>query len=114
MKWVWTILTTALILWFAQVFLFLFLFADLIVNVLLRLVVLFGQHLDNSALHTFISKLLAALLFPINQIMPISDQDSAPTMFSRLGLDSVVWGVVVGTVIHFVAGLGKKSASAKN
>jgi hypothetical protein len=102
MKLVWTILTTALIFWLVQILLFLLFLAAWFTHLIIRLFVCLGVNLPDSAFQNFILSLLKGLLWPISAVTPTMAGSSAFVMFFYLGMDSLVWGVAVGVVIHLV------------
>src|SRR5258708_1181316 len=102
MKLVWTILTTALIFWLAQVLLFLLFVAAWFTHLIIRLFVCFGGNLPESPFQNVVLGVLKGLLSPISGVFPASDSNSSFAMIFLLGMDSLVWGVGIGTVIHLV------------
>ena len=108
MKLVWTILITALAFWAAQVVLFVLLFVDSLTHIILSLLLCFGAHISDSRFQAGISKLLTILLSPVNQIVPASTSSTSFTLFLLLGLDSLAWGAVIGSVIYVGARLRRK------
>jgi hypothetical protein len=100
MKLVWTILTTALIFWLAQILLFLLFLAAWFIHLIVWLFVCFGVNLPESAFQNFVSSILKGLLSPISAVFPAATGNSGFAMFLLLGLDSLVWGVGIGTVIY--------------
>jgi len=113
MRLVWTILITTLIVWSVQIILFLLLLADWFTHIFLSLLVLFGAHLPDSAIQTFISRILTALIFPINRIVPSSSSGTSLSMVLRFGLDSLFWGIVIGSAIYFGLSLRGKNNCEK-
>jgi len=111
MKLVRTILLTALLLWLAQILLFLLLLAESYSHIFLSLLVCFGAHIPDSAIQEFISKILTALLFPIRLVASASTSNTFLAVVFSLALDSLVWGLAIGMVIYLVSTCTVKNKS---
>lgn len=106
MKLVWTILITALVFWAVQILLFSLILANWLTHFFLSLVI--WANLPDSAVQEFISKILKALMSPVSQMMPAQTSSSSITTFLLIGVDSVIWGAGVGTVIYLAMRLMRK------
>jgi Na+/H+ antiporter NhaA len=109
MKLVWTILITALIFWAVQILLFGLILANWLTHFFLSLVI--WAHLPDSAVQEFIFKILKALMSPVNQFAPAQTSSSSITTFLLIGVDSLIWGVGIGTVIHLTMRLMRKKTA---
>jgi hypothetical protein len=63
--------------------------------------------IPDSTGQAFISQLLKALLFPFNQIVPVGNHSPFTTLL-LIGLDSLVWGMVLGSAVYLAGRLLRK------
>jgi hypothetical protein len=114
MKLTWTIITTALIFFLMQLALFGLLFSTWFVHLILSVFVCLGSPLKESELQTLLEHILRALMSPVSLILPTSGiGNRSITMPLLLGLDSVFWGIALGTVIYSIWKLTQKSPAVK-
>jgi hypothetical protein len=111
MKLVPTILFTALFLWLAQINLFLLFLIELYNHIFLWLFVHFSTQIPDSAIQEFMSNILTAMLFPISLVVPASINGTFLVVIFLLAMDSLVWGLVIGTVIHLAKSFKRKKKS---
>jgi hypothetical protein len=114
MKLTWTIITTALIFFLTQLALFGLLFSTWFVHLILSVFVCLGSPLKESDLQTLLEHILRALMSPVSLILPTSGTGSRSiTTPLLLGLDSVCWGMALGTIIYSIWKLAKKTPAVK-
>jgi len=113
MKLTWTIITTALIFFLMQLALFGLLFSTWLVHMILSVFVCLGTPLTEPALQTFLERILRALMFPVDLILPAPQINGRSiAMPLLLGLDSIVWGIAVGTVFYLIWKPSSKTPAA--
>ena len=110
MKLVWTITITALIFWAVQILLFGLILADWFTRIFLG-IVLVWLDLPETSVQTLVTKILKVLTYPVSQMMPTSTSSSSITTFLLIGVDSLIWGVGIGTVIHLTMRLMRKKTA---
>jgi hypothetical protein len=113
MKLTWTIITTALVLFLVQLALFGLLFSAWLVHMVLSVFVCLGTPLTEPALQTFLERVLRVLMFPVSFLLPASRSPgrsiATPVL---LGMDSIVWGIALGTVIYLALRPSRKIPAA--
>jgi len=106
-----TIGLTAVAFWLAQLILFALMLATWFSHFILQWFAAFGRPLPYTSFQKFLFKIMTIITFPTRLFLRPGwfGDDSVMTVL-LLGVNSAIWGVIMGTLIYIV---GKKKSAGK-
>jgi hypothetical protein len=103
MKWIKTIAWLTLAFWLIQTLVFIMLFASVFTRLVVQCFVFVGLPMPETSVHAFLLGTMKVLAWPIRPLFSSTWSDASfLTTILLLGLNSLIWGSVLGTLIYFV------------
>jgi hypothetical protein len=98
--------------WLVQSLMFIMLFASAFTHVVLQCFVSLGAPMPEA--NAFLHGTMQVLAWPIHSLLPSAWSDATFVQaILLLGLNSVIWGSVLGTILFFVARMRRKRGTPR-
>jgi hypothetical protein len=112
MRWIKTVAWVTLAFWVADSVMFIMLFASAFSHIVVQCFVSLGAPMPEA--NAFLHGTMQVLAWPIHSIFPTAWSDATFVQaILLLGLNSLIWGSVLGTIVFFVARMRRERGTSR-